>query len=410
MLFHLSRSPKRLLILVCLAEVVSMVSFAAWPLFLVKLQPLWGLTNLKTGWVTGAYFVGYILATPILVGLTDRIDAKRIYIFSSLISFLGALLFAFFANGFWVAALCWGVVGAGLAGTYMPGLQILNARLDAKSRISLLPYYTSSFGIGTGISFLLNGWLYSNSHWQTAFIISAVASFCATLIIFLTVYPKAPVINTTTKRHPLDLRPAFYNKKALNYILAYCGHNYELFAYRGWLFAYLVFIITIYPTDWTAQTLSIIISIFAFIGMTASVIGAHYCLKLGRVQLIRYFGLLSLLTAVMFGFSGFTNLYIVMGMALIYNITIMLDSAALTAGTVSESNDHDRGALLAVHSMIGFSGGALGAPAVGFVLDITGGQTVLSWASAVSTMGLGSLVVFIIMMRFHIGNKKTQLT
>ena len=31
------------------------------------------------------------------------------------------------------AALFWGVVGAGLAGTYMPGLQVLNARLTESS-------------------------------------------------------------------------------------------------------------------------------------------------------------------------------------------------------------------------------------------------------------------------------------
>ena len=161
MFYFLTAHPVALLAIVCLAEVLSMVSFAAWPLFLVDLQPLWGLSNFATGWVSGAYFIGYVLATPVLVGLTDRIDAKYIYIFASFLAIIGALCFALFASDFWSAALSWALVGAGLAGTYMPGLQILNARLEAESRIKLLPYYTSAFGVGTGLSFFLMGWVYT---------------------------------------------------------------------------------------------------------------------------------------------------------------------------------------------------------------------------------------------------------
>ncbi|MGB2051853.1 MAG: hypothetical protein ACPHVQ_04800, partial [Candidatus Puniceispirillaceae bacterium] len=43
-LYQLTDRPYALLCVVCFAEVISMLSFAAWPLFLVKLQPLWGLS------------------------------------------------------------------------------------------------------------------------------------------------------------------------------------------------------------------------------------------------------------------------------------------------------------------------------------------------------------------------------
>ena len=169
-LYHLSDRPYALLSVVCFAEIISMLSFAAWPLFLVKLQPLWDLSNFLVGWVSGAYFIGYVLATPVLVGLTDRYDAKYIYVFSTLVGAIGAFGFALTAEGFWSAAFCWGLVGAGLAGTYMPGLQILNARLDDEHRLRLLPYYTSAFGIGTGLSFFIMGWLYSYADWTHAFL------------------------------------------------------------------------------------------------------------------------------------------------------------------------------------------------------------------------------------------------
>jgi hypothetical protein len=47
--------------------------------------------------------------------------------------------------------------------------------------------------------------------------------------------------------------------------------------------------------------------------------------------------------------------------------------------------------------MIGFGGGALGGPVVGYVLDRTGGVgTIEAWFYAVLAMGAGSVFVFLV--------------
>ena len=79
----------------CVSTVFALASFAIWPVFLVVLAPEWGLSNTETGWISGAYFVGYVLATPVLVGLTDSIDAKRVFIGGSLTTAIGSAGFAF---------------------------------------------------------------------------------------------------------------------------------------------------------------------------------------------------------------------------------------------------------------------------------------------------------------------------
>ena len=85
----------------------------------------------------------------------------------------------------------------------------------------------------------------------------------------------------------------------------------------------------------------------------------------------------------------------------IYNFFIMLDSGALTAGAVESSDDSTRGAVLAVHSMVGFFGGFLGGPTIGFILDTFGGESSHSaWFCAIIFMGLGSLIVFAIQKQF----------
>jgi hypothetical protein len=79
---------------------------------------------------------------------------------------------------------------------------------------------------------------------------------------------------------------------------------------------------------------------------------------------------------------------------------IMGDSAALTSGAVAASHSTERGATLAVHSILGFTGAFLGPLAAGAVLDLTGGETSrLAWLVAMLTMGAGSAAALLAIRR-----------
>jgi MFS family permease len=96
--------------------------------------------------------------------------------------------------------------------------------------------------------------------------------------------------------------------------------------------------------------------------------------------------------------AGYVDFWLLVIAAGLFNITIMLDSASLTAGTVESASTSDRGALLAVHSMVGFGGGALGGPVAGWLLDQNGGEhSLAAWAIAMGLMGVGSFTVSILM-------------
>ena len=99
--------PAALITVTCVAAVLAMISYAVWPVFLISLGPEWGMTNTEIGWISGAYFIGYVVATPVLVGLTDTVDAKRVFIGGSLAAVVGSAGFATVADGFWGAALTW---------------------------------------------------------------------------------------------------------------------------------------------------------------------------------------------------------------------------------------------------------------------------------------------------------------
>ena len=141
----------RIVLLLCLAEVLSMTGFAAYPAFLATLRDNWGLSNSEAGFIGGAFFAGYMAAVPVLSSLTDRLDARRIHIVSCLLAGAGTALFALLAEGAVTAALFQALIGAGLGGTYMPGLKALTDRVGGTRQGRYIAFYTATFGIGTSL-------------------------------------------------------------------------------------------------------------------------------------------------------------------------------------------------------------------------------------------------------------------
>ena len=100
------------------------------------------------------------------------------------------------------------------------------------------------------------------------------------------------------------------------------------------------------------------------------------------------------------GLSAGQPIYVVAALCLAYHMIIMGDSAALTGGAVATAAPGQRGATLAVHSIMGFTGAFLGPLAVGAVLDLAGGTASrFAWGVAFLTMGAGSAAALIAIRR-----------
>jgi len=375
-----------------------MAGFAAWPIYLIDLQNLWSLTNLEAGWISGAFFFGYIFATPFLVGLTDSYDSKKVYFISSLIGSIGLVLFALFANGFYSALLMWSIVGAGFAGTYMPGLQILNERLDSKGKEKYVSVYTAFFGLGTAASFFILGILKEyNLDWNYGFLIVAFFQLFSGIPIILFSGPRIETKPYVRFSGILKILKSIYNvfknKKAMPYIIGYGGHTYELFGYRAWTFACVVFLSSNYNVNLSNIFIANFLAVIGLTGIFSSIIGAQYCIGKNRPLIISYMGLICFFGSIVTAFSFWINLYLALLFIFIYNILIIMDSGSLTTGTVLNGSSEDRGSRLALHSIIGFFGGALGGPVVGLALDSFGGEnSKLSWSVGFVALGLGSLL------------------
>ena len=380
----------RLILLLCLAEVLGMVGFAAFPGLLPIFFEAWGLSNAEAGWANGVYFGAYMLAVPVLVALTDRVDPRRIYVASAALTALSSLGFGLLADGFWSASLFRALAGAGLAGTYMPGLKALTDHLLEGQQSRAIAVYTASFSIGASLSFVLAGELAAWLGWQWAFVLLGVGPLGALALVWLLVPASQPHHLAAPRGFLLDFRPVLANRRVMAYVLAYFAHNWELFALRSWLVAFLVAAQDLAGPAapgglWSATAIAAAITL---LGLPASVLGNEAARRWGRVRVVCVIMTTSACLAAVLGFLTALPIPLLVAVCVLYGITVTADSASITSGAVANAVPGARGATMAVHSFIGFAGAFIGPVAFGIVLDLAGGGTTLAWGLAFLSSGL----------------------
>ncbi len=381
----------RLTLLLCLAETLNMAGYAGVSALLPELRAAWHLGNAEIGIVEGAFSLGYVAAVTLLVTWTDRRDPRAIYLFSTAIGIAALCGLAFIATDLYSAALCRFLAGVSLAGTYMPGLKMLTDRIEGPQPSRWLSFYTASFSLGAALSTALSGAIGHAFGADGAFALAAACAMLggAMVVIGTKSRPAAPAGGSA---NPLPaLLRALRNRRALAYSLGYAAHMWELHAFRAWLVAYLLFATTgaLAPTGDTA--LALWGAVILMLGMPASIIGNEIALRIGRRRQLYLVMGLSAVLALVFGAASTLPFAVLLALGAAYSIFVTADSASLTAGAVERALPGQRGATMAMHSLLGFGAASLGPLAFGAMLDLGGDSAAGSWFGGFAILGLGVL-------------------
>jgi MFS family permease len=156
-----------------------MLGFSTYAALLPELRDAWSLSNSQAGIVGGMFFAGYVAAVSFSTALTDRVDARWVYLAGGLLAAAASAGFGLAASGFWSAVLFQVVLGTGIAATYMPGLRLLSDRISGPNQSRYIAFYTSFFGIGTALSFAIAGLAAPRYGWRAAFLVSALGPLLA---------------------------------------------------------------------------------------------------------------------------------------------------------------------------------------------------------------------------------------
>lgn len=371
------------------AQVLVQIGAFTLPALLPDYIARWDLSKTDAGWLVGIFFAAYVAAVPVLVSLTDRVPARRVYVVGAGLTALSHFGFALFADGFWSGMLLRAVAGVGWAGAYMPGLKAIADRLEGNAQSRAVTWHAAGVGIAGAISFAVAGAIAKMLGLEAAFLFGGVAALGAVAIAWR-VLPTSPPSHSISggSRALLDFRPVLRNRRAMAWIAGYTVHTWELAALRAWGVVFLTVASERLAAPGWLPAPTVLFTMAGLVGIAVSVTGNEAAQLLGRSRVVTAAmigaALLSLITGWMVGASLLFAVLLVM----LWNAMIYLDSSALTAGTVQAADPALRGATMGLHSMSGYMGGFLGPLGVGLALDLAGDNVTLGWG-----LGFGHLAV-----------------
>src|SRR5882672_6686486 len=377
------------------AHICSMLGFATYAALLPQLRDAWALTNAQAGIVGGMFFAGYVLSVSHWTAATDRTDGRKVYLAGALVAAVGSAGFGLLVRGLASAMFFQALLGAGIAGTYMPGLRLLSERSEGPQQSRSIALYTSSFGIGTAVSLALAGFVAPRTGWQGAFVIAGLGPVISGALVLACVRP-AERGQTGSGRVPLlpftSWARVLQHRDAAGYVLGYAAHCLELFGSRSWMVAFLTYSAGLQTAGvpWQPTAVAAVVNLLA---VPSSILGNEVALRVGRRRWILLAMSASGASGILLGFSAPWHWAIVLALLTAYAIVGMADSATLTAGLVAVAPPDLRGVAMGLYSLAGFGAGMLGPILFGAALDLGGGgERPAAWALGYAAIGAGCLV------------------
>lgn len=375
-----------------------MLGFSTYAALLPELRDLWALSNSQAGIVGGMFFAGYIATVSYWTALTDRVDARKVYLAGAALTAAACAGFGILADGFVSAMLFQALLGAGIAATYMPGLRLLSDRIAGAAQSRSIAFYTSFFGIGTALSLAAAGIIAPLAGWRTAFAVCAAGPLIAGAMVWLFIErvdrPASAQAGFSLKTlFPVHAwRKVLANRAAAGYTLGYAVHCLELFGSRAWVVAFLAFSAGLHSNQTFPWQPAIVAALVNLVAVPASIVGNEVALRIGRRPWIMIAMVGSGASGILLGASAGWHWAVVLGLLIAYSMLVMADSATLTAGLVAAAPAEQRGAALGLYSIAGFGAGMLGPVVFGAALDAAGGaHGAAPWALAYAAIGAGCL-------------------
>jgi predicted MFS family arabinose efflux permease len=214
-------------------------------------------------------------------------------------------------------ALVWRAVGGiALAGMYMPGLRALTDGMTGVRRARAAAWYTSSFTLGSSLSFLLGqaGLLWD---WHYAFLVSGAVGIIGVLLAWAALPRISTERPAELPRAMLNFRPVFGHRDVLVLIVGYTATIWGTAGLRQWIVVFLAFCVAKQGGDatqgWSMLTIGALVGL---LGVPAGLYGNELSLRFGlRATVVGVF-LISALVNALFGFAALLPYGLVIALAL----------------------------------------------------------------------------------------------
>jgi len=400
----------------CLARAGFALIFVAYSASLGLLKHDWGLSSAEAGLVQSAWHVGYLVSLFTIGFLADRYGAKRTFLATSIAACASGLAFAVFADGFVSALLLHGLAGLCSGGSYTPGLTLIAERFPAVRRGRVMGYYLAAASLGYALSLWLSSVLIVTAGWRIALLACALGPVAASLLAAWVLRSTRNVVHPAGYANPLRaLAQVWRNKPAMLAVWAYVFHSWELLGMWAWLPTYLGVVLAHGRAGGTGVAgLGIAFAALTYLlSMVGSIGGGVLSDRWGRTAVILLMSLASLICSFTFGWLIAAPAWIVLAVAIAYNLTAIGDSSSYSTALTELVPGHCLGAAWALRSVLGFGFGAISPWVFGLVLDLGQGagsvRADAAWGWAWTALGLGAMLGPIATLRLRALRESAQM-
>ena len=371
-----------------LARVCTTVIFMTYPACLSALLAEWQMNATQAGIVQGVFTAAFAVSLLVSSVLCDRVGAKRVFNWATVLSALAAILFALFARSFETALVLMAVMGLSQGGTYTPAIMLVTANTPQHKRASAVGWVLAGMSAGYVISIFLSTALLALRGYEAAFLATASITVLGWGLGHIAVRRARDVIQETGQAD--EVFDDSMKRRSRLLTLGYIGHCWELFGAWGWIPAFLAAAVlakgTMSPIElglWTALTLHLS-------GFFASFLAGYAADRFGARIVLVALALLGGLCSLSIGWLADLTVPLLLCAVAIYGFATIGDSSVLSSAMADAVPAQHLGRVLGLRSVLGIGAGALSPAAFGLTLDLAPGA--YAWGFAFSTLALGAAV------------------
>jgi MFS family permease len=348
-------TPKRVLTLLALAELLAMAPWFSASAVAPALTRLWHLSPGQTAGLTISVQLGFVagaLASALLT-LADRWSARRLVAGSAALAAV-ATLGVTMASGPW-SAIAWRfLTGAALAGVYPPGMKIA-AGWFRDARGWAIGILVGALTLGSAAPHLVR-WVIPGDSWRVVVAVAAASALTGGALV-LRIPHDGPY---TAPSPPFSWRavPTILRDRAMLLAnLGYLGHMWELYAMWTWMAAFVAGSEAARrpPGAPIGPGVPALVT-FAVVGVGAlgCWLGGRYADRLGRTWVTTWAMVLSGTCALSVGMVFGTPLPLLVPLLLVWGVAVVADSAQFSTAVSELAPREYMGTALTLQTSMGF--------------------------------------------------------
>lgn len=382
----------------CVGQFLGHQTGLAFSVLIPILTPEWRMSASQAGTILGVFQLGTLAAYVAVGFLLDRTRSKPIMAWSAALVGIGDLLFAVGATSFASGLALRLLVGVLIGGLYLPALKHIADTVPTARRGMATGIYIATIVTAFAAPLYYAGVLAPRFGWRVTMAGIGMLELLGGVVMAW----KVPSVAVPTMVGPSTLSrylgDVLKNRAARRVILAYTGHNWELFGLWGWLAPFMVAVLTargLAQGDALARGGLLAAAAIGLGGALGAVAGGRLSDRLGRAPAATLMLSVSLLCSLVFGWLFAAPVAFTAAVAFLYGIVSLADSPSYSATLMEVVPPRSLGGAFSIQMLFGWAATAVAPAAFGAVLDLgraAQSSTVAQWGWAFGILALGPLI------------------